>query len=571
MRENSLKLRKIETERREKRYEGPGRREQEHKGHERSRGSALFYEQRPQSQYGIPTNTLISRDQSYLWEPLGTTLGYRSNQLSDEARKGHVSQQGLSSSVPGIHYNEATNFGIPRPYQPIPNNQQLLEQQQQGLSMMASTIGSTINKGFAMPKREYMSFDGDPLNYPSFIANFKTNVEDVEADPNVRQNFLIQLCTGKAKDAISGTVMLTPEEGYKKAKSILHKMLGQTHVVAASHIDRVTNGCLIKENESEKLLQLARDMENKAMNLNKLRYQSDINSRYNISAVVLRLPRYLRSECAKEANNLRDQDTEPDFAALTMFVVKKAKLANTEYGRLVNVRPDNEKNKPRFPNKPTKRAFVDQVSGEEPRTSNKDWRQSRATKAKCLFCSRDGHTVEKCYKFQQKSYQERKKFVSVKGLCNVCLMKGHFANKCQKGRSCYIAGCGKRHHPLLHTNELMERRQEDESAKSKGPETTQVKDGDVPDAQTGHCGASDATKRQVCLRVIPVKVFSQDNSREKITYAIRDEGSNTTLVKESLVEELNLKGLPVDFSLTTMNNVSRESGRSHHLYVQGLD
>ena len=162
------------------------------------------------------------------------------------------------------------------------------------------------------------------------------NVEDVEADPNMRRNFLIQLCTGKTMDAISGTVMLTPEEGYKNAKSILHEMFGQTHVVAASHIDRVTKGCLIKENDSEKLLQLARDMENCVMNLNKLGYQSDINSRYNISAVVLRLPQHLRSEWAKEANNLRDQDTDPDFVALTKFVVKKAKLANTEYGWLVN-------------------------------------------------------------------------------------------------------------------------------------------------------------------------------------------------------------------------------------------
>ena len=150
---------------------------------------------------------------------------------------------------------------MPQSYQPIPSSHQMFEQHQQALGIMASTIGSTISKGFVMPKREYMSFDGDPLNYPSFIANFKTNVEDVESDPNVRRNFLIQLCTGKAKDAVSGTVMLTPEEGYKKAKSILREMSGQTHVVAASHIDRVTKGCAIKENEGEKLLQLARDME----------------------------------------------------------------------------------------------------------------------------------------------------------------------------------------------------------------------------------------------------------------------------------------------------------------------
>ena len=88
--------------------------------------------------------------------------------------------------------------------------------------------------------------------------------------------------------------------------------------------------------------------------------------------------------------------------------------------------------------------------------------------------------------------------------------------------------------------------------------------------QTGHCGATGTVKNRVCLRVIPVKVFGKDKGREKITYAIRDEGSNTTLIKESLVKEFNLSGQPIDFTLTMMNKVSQESGRSHFLYVQVL-
>ena len=57
-------------------------------------------------------------------------------------------------------------------------------------------------------------------------------------------------------------------------------------------------------------------------------------------------------------------------------------------------------------------------------------------------------------------------------------------------------------------------------------------------------------------------MFGKDKCREKLTYVIRDEGSNTTLVKESLVKELNLDRQPIDFTLTTMNKVSQESGRS---------
>jgi hypothetical protein len=138
------------------------------------------------------------------------------------------------------------------PSHPEPTDaSQVFGQQQDMFRMMATTIGSSISKGLEMPRREYMTFDGNPLKYPSFIQNFKTNVEDIERDPNARRSFLIQLCTGEAKDAVSGTVMLPPEEGYNKAKSILQEMFGQTHIVAASHIDRVTKGGTIKEFESE--------------------------------------------------------------------------------------------------------------------------------------------------------------------------------------------------------------------------------------------------------------------------------------------------------------------------------
>jgi hypothetical protein len=342
------------------------------------------------------------------------------------------------------------------------------------------------------------------------------------------------LCTGKAKEAISGTVMLPADEGYAKAKSILHEMFGQTHIVPATHIDRVTKGPIIRENESERLMQLARDLENCGMNLNKLGYQADINSRHNISAIVLRLPRYLRSEWAKETSKLREKNIEPDFAELTKFVVNKAKLANTEYGRFVNVKVDSEKSKFRFSSRTQRSVSAYQVS-KTPDKDQPDEKRNITNRMKCVCCGKDGHSLEKCYKFQDKSYDERRKFVLEKGLCNLCLAEGHFANKCQRGHKCIVPGCGKRHHPILHTTDDNQRRQEKKVSETcKDKEKDSSAEPEVLNAQTGHGGANDVRK-QVCLRVIPVKVFNRGNSREKITYAICDEGSNTTLIKESLV------------------------------------
>ena len=51
-------------------------------------------------------------------------------------------------------------------------------------------------------------------------------------------------------------------------------------------------------------------------------------------------------------------------------------------------------------------------------------------------------------------------------------------------------------------------------------------------------------------------MFGTEDGLGEITYTIRDEGSNTTLIKESLVNKLRLKGHPVDFRLTMTNKVS---------------
>jgi hypothetical protein len=218
--------------------------------------------------------------------------------------------------------------------------------------------------------------------------------------------------------------MLPAEEGYIKAKSILHEVFGQTHIVAASHIDKITGGGPIKENENERLMQLARDMENCEMNLNKLGYQADINSRSNMSAVVMRLPRYIRSEWAEEAQNSRDWSKEPDFAQLTRFVFKKAELANTEYGRLISARSNNEKEfgikGPRVGRNVS--TYLSHSNTEIKGHSGDHLRHGNPTgRPKCLFCDRDGHTIEKCFKFQGKPYEERKSIVNTRRLCNLCL------------------------------------------------------------------------------------------------------------------------------------------------------
>lgn len=68
-------------------------------------------------------------------------------------------------------------------------------------------IVKTLCQVMNTPKIEYMHFDGHPIKYVSFMRNFETCLED-DADNSRNLQFLIQQCTGKARDATESCVNL---------------------------------------------------------------------------------------------------------------------------------------------------------------------------------------------------------------------------------------------------------------------------------------------------------------------------------------------------------------------------
>ena len=197
------------------------------------------------------------------------------------------------------------------------------------------------------------------------------------------------------------------------------------------------------------------------MSLDRLGYQADINSRSNMSSVVMRLPRYLSSEWAKEAQNSRDRGKESDFAQLTRFVVKKRQswpalnMGNslvqdpvTKGNRIRDI--DLERMYLPISDTVRTRRRREIVRGKENarkiiRAKGTQWEDQSV-----YFVTEIGHLIEKCFKFQGKPYEERKKIANVKRLCHLCLCRGHIASHCKKSRGCFVPGCGERHHPMLH-------------------------------------------------------------------------------------------------------------------------
>jgi hypothetical protein len=335
--------------------------------------------------------------------------------------------------------NESTMHGCEPGYSE--QLQRVLQRQQESLITMAQTLGTSISRGFEMPKRDYMTFDGNPMNYPRFMENFRVNIEEREPNSQAKLAYLIQFCTGIAKEAISNCVILPGHEGFRRAKEILYNSFGQSHIIIHAYISKVIKGGSIKDGESGKLLELARDMENCQINLTQLGCESEINAQSNLEKIVTRLPRYLQADWAKEAYILLENNKTPTFQHLTNYITKKAKRDSRAYGQLIGSRPpDDQKLRNRKGSSGT--SFTTHGSNENSKDEH--------NRVKCHYCKKNGHTVDRCYTFRSRSFEDKKQLIRKEKLCMLCLGKGHFVKKCRKRDACLVAGCRQRHHSLLH-------------------------------------------------------------------------------------------------------------------------
>jgi len=455
--------------------------------------------------------------------------------------------------------------------------EQLLKQQQTAMELIASSL----KIGFEMPKRELLTFDGNPVDYWTFIKNFESNIESKLSDPDGKLTYLIQQCTGKARESIKNCVIIqNKDEAYKKAREILLTRYGQRHVIAHAYINRLVNGPQLKTSDGAGISELALQMQNCQLTLVNMGFQADVNSSDNLVKVVKRLPVHLQGKWADKAGSLIKGGVEPNFEHLTKFVEEKAMLANTMYGQIVGSSPERDNStriKPTYnrnQNSSNSRASTFMTHSQVSHKNSQDQESPQASKGpnlKCPDCS-GPHKLTRCEKFKEKNTQQRRDFVMQARLCHNCLGRNHIARDCRSENTCRVQGCGRRHHTFLHLSQ---------SANTSNGEKRTVTTNDNPRVTPsavsgagamGQCSSTGSSNRNiVSLRIIPVTVKSSDSVSEIETYALLDAGSDVSLCCNSLFHKLGISGTPTNFSLTTVNGqVSKRNGHEVKLTIKGI-
>ena len=200
----------------------------------------------------------------------------------------------------------------------------------------------------------------------------------------------------------------------------------------------------------------------------------------------------------------------------------------------------------------------------------------------CLFCKKNGHTLQKCRNLRDKPISDRITFIQAEKLCFGCLKLGHHSKSCNSRSVCDV--CSKRHPTCLHEERSKEQqtqpRTERNTSKEK-PRPSQERNNESTQS-TQHQGVfTAATANRVLFHepnmqtaaIIPVWLSATTQpAREILVYALLDSQSDTTFALSEVVEALEVTKEQVHLKLSTMSSKTTvvSSQKVNNLQVRGF-
>ena len=337
----------------------------------------------------------------------------------------------------------------------------LSDQAYQILVQQNPVMEEFVKQQETLPRRHVPVFDGNPLEYCTFIRAFETVIEAKEPDYSGRLYYLEQHTSGRPQEIVRSCLYMVPKEGYEKAKGLLERRFGQKHKIAMACLDQVTNGPRIKGEDAESLEGFSILLSSCTNTLRSIVYSNKIESPDNMRKIINRLPTRLQAKWRETADRILNVDQrEICIEDISNFVEQKSRsLGNPIFGKLPCMEKEASVNKekrlkPRNDKPGSKKLSLATIFEKNPDSQVRPVSSSTGSKfalaetAKdCLFC-RASHHLSDCSDFAKASNQDRFDFVMKKRLCFACLRVGHQSRGCQKRKPCHH--CGGPHATVMH-------------------------------------------------------------------------------------------------------------------------
>lgn len=419
-----------------------------------------------------------------------------------------------------------------------------------------------------LPQREIPVFDGNPMEYGTFIKAFEHSIEKKTDNSQDCLYFLEQFTKGKPKELVKGCQYLPPNQGYERAKQLLKTHFGNESKIASSYLEKAYAWPTIKPDDANGLQSYAFFLRECCTALEEMESMEELNVTSNMRIIMMKMPYRLRERWRVVACELQEhRGYRALFHDLVNFIEKQVKIMSDPlFGDIHESKVDTGKRSLKVKGQKYKESSFATVTAdvepEQPQTVPGN------QKDPCLCCQ-GAHLLGECNKLKRMMHKDKIVFLKEKGICFGCLKRGHMSKDCKGRLICKV--CNAKHPSILHIQ-----------FKEKESKTDQQQESPVSSAliTLESCGHTGAGEEDDCvLSIVPVQVKSQKGDRLVQTYAFLDPGSTATFCTDNLLKQLNLTGTRKDILLRTMGQnklvscsalkgleVSKlDGGQFHHL------
>lgn len=406
-----------------------------------------------------------------------------------------------------------------------------------------NSVSSEIAAAISLPKIDIKKFHGNPKHYQSFITAFDEIIADRLSDDRSKLIHLMSNLSGEAYTAVQSCSVMNATAGYARAREILKERYGNAYVVSQSLLHDLRYG--MKITKSQDLRILADNLIMTKHTLQSIGAYQEVDNQNFIRDIIDRCPPKTRDKwCNFALERKETRGTYPLFNDLCEYINREAERAcDAVYGT-------------------EQRNIRNHAFSTESGSTNLS-RQTNHSKD-CIVCN-GKHGLPKCDKFKAMSPDQRFKIVRDNRLCFSCLEYKHMAKSCLRRSSCYVSGCKKNHHGLLH----MERQYSDVGRAPYGSQVQSAgansphQPAPAPVIRSHACSTNRGSER-IYLPVVPVMV------RGKMVNCLLDSGSSATLATRQLYDELGIQGREVCCRVDTVGTSDTLTTNSIDLTIHPL-
>ena len=196
---------------------------------------------------------------------------------------------------------------------------------------------------------------------------------------------------------------------------------------------------------------------------------------------------------------------------------------------------------------------------------------------KCQICA-EKHPFNKCKEYKAKKPIKKVELVKSIDLCFNCFKSGHKHVNCTSDNTCFVKGCGKKHHTSLH-DYFLEKEKSLKAAKEK-KKNQEEQNGEenaimvcaVSPVEDGNTSIINAVKmkpaKRVFLLIVPVTIHIGKVKAD--TYALLDNCAQNTLMRYEFFQKLGVQGMKSKMNQGTIKEKPEEvSGQSITISISG--